>query len=171
MQKTTWLGLVATAMSLAASVALAQDPKVELGILTCNLAEARDAPASAAPSAEGQFRDILCSFKPKKGAEETYEGRVQGISLTADKKSAVLWVVKGVPGTPMNAGFLQQSYAADSAGPRDQTAPPLVGEANGNVILQSMAEKEEGSATSQEKSRPGGFVIVALELKLKSTSG
>ena len=37
MQKTIWLA--ATAMSLAANVALAQDPRVELGILTCNLAE------------------------------------------------------------------------------------------------------------------------------------
>ena len=169
MQKTTRLGLAATAMSLAASVSLAQDPKVDLGVLTCNLAEA--APASATPSAEGQFRDILCSFKPGKGVEETYEGRVQGISLTADKKSAALWVVKGLPGMPMNAGFLQQSYAAESAGPRDQTAPPLVGEPNSNLVLQSMSEKEEGSATTPEKPRPTGFVIMAVELKLKSTSG
>jgi len=171
MKKAIWSALVATALSLTSSVSLAQDPKVELGVLTCNLAEARDAPPSASPSAEGQFRDILCSFKPGKGVEETYEGRVQGISLTADKKSAALWVVKGLPGMPMNAGFLQQSYAADTAGPRDQTAPPLVGEPNSNLVLQSMSEKEEGSATIPEKPRPTGFVIMALELKLKSTSG
>ena len=95
---------------------------------------------------------------------------MQGISLTSDKKSAILWVVKGVPGMPMNAGILQQSYAADSAAPRYQTAPTLVGEPNANVVLKSMAEKQEGSATSPEKPRPAGFVIVALELKLKSTS-
>lgn len=78
MQKTIWLA--ATAMSLAANVALAQDPRVELGILTCNLAEARDAPASAAPSAEGQFRDILCSFKPSKGICSLRSPRVLGSS-------------------------------------------------------------------------------------------
>jgi len=171
MQKAIRAVLVATAFSLTSSVLFAQDPKVELGILTCNLSEARDAPASATPSAESQYRDIHCSFKPKKGAEETYEGRMQGINLSADKKSVILWVVKGLPGLPMNAGFLQQSYAADSAAPRDQTTPPLVGEPNSNVVLSSMEEKEEGSATSPDKPRPTGFVVLALELKLKSTSG
>ena len=157
--------LAAMAVCVASGVADAQDAKVEIGVLSCNLAEARDAPSSA------EFRDVLCSFKPKKGAEETYEGKVQGISLSVDKKTTVLWLVRGAPGMPVDIGFLQQSYAASRTAITDQMAPPLIGEPNSNVILYSMAEKEEGSASTPEKSRPTGFVIMALELKLKATSG
>ena len=162
--------LAAMAVCMASEVAEAQDAKAEIGVLSCNLAEPRDAPSSAGP-AEGQFRDVLCSFKPKKGVEETYEGKVQGISLSVDKKTTVLWLVRGAPGMPVDIGFLQQSYAVDRTALTDQAAPPLIGEPNSNLVLYSMAEKQEGSASTPEKSRPTGFVIMALELKLKATSG
>ena len=155
--------LAAMAVCMASGVAEAQDAKVEIGVLSCNLAEPRDAPS--------EFRDVLCSFKPKKGAEETYEGKVQGISLSVDKKTTVLWLVRGAPGMPVDIGFLQQSYAVDRTAITDQLAPPLIGEPNSNVVLYSMAEKQEGSASTPDKSRPTGFVIMALELKLKATSG
>lgn len=57
---------------------------VEIGVLTCSLAEAGDAPASGAPSQE-RTRDALCAFKAKTGEEETYAGSVQGVSIPADR--------------------------------------------------------------------------------------
>jgi hypothetical protein len=34
-----------------------------------------------------------------------------------------------------------------------------------------MSDKQEGSASAPQKASPTGFVIIGVELKLKSTSG
>ena len=59
-----WL---AVAAAVAWSAAIAQTADVEIGVLTCTLAQPGDAPASDTPAVRGQMRDVLCSFQPKKG--------------------------------------------------------------------------------------------------------
>ena len=49
--------------------------------------------------------------------------------------------------------------------------PPLIGQANSDIVMHSMADTSEGSASTTEKSAPTGFVILGVELKLKSASG
>jgi hypothetical protein len=112
----------------------------------------------------------VCTFKPKSGTEETYGGQLQGVSLSPDKTTTVIWIVKADTVMPSVPGLLQQSYALDSATPADQLGP-LVGETNSRIILQSMTDKREGSASAAQKPAPTGYVITGLELKLKSASG
>jgi len=143
--------------------------KVDIGVLTCTMAEGGDAPAANATAAASE-RDIVCAFQLKNGGEETYVGRVQGVSLSGDGRAALLWTVTGVAATPTGPGLLQQSYAADPAAPRDQT-PALIGEVNSDIILQSMADTKEGNTSQSEKPPPTGFVVIGVELKLKATAG
>jgi uncharacterized protein DUF992 len=147
----------------------AQKADVEIGMLTCTLGQPGEVPTNEASSA-GQMRDAFCTFKPKSGADETYAAKVQGVSISADQKGALIWVVKSASGGAAEPGLLQQTYAIDPTKPADQN-PPMIGEANSDIVLHSMADNSEGSASTTEKPAPTGFVILSVELKLKSTSG
>ena len=81
------------------------------------------------------------------------------------EKVTLLWVVRATVGTKPAVGFLQQTYAADSATPAGQTAP-LIGEGKNEISLHPMADKEEGSASKEKPTTPR-FVVTAIELKLK----
>ena len=133
--------------------ALAQKGDVEIGVLTCSLEEPASAPATGGPATESRVRDVVCTFKPKNGSEETYVGTVQGVAISADKKSTLIWRVKADPDTSILPGVLQQSYAIDNATPADQLAP-MVGEDNSRIVLQSLADKQEGSASAAQKPAP-----------------
>ena len=150
-------------------LAVAQSANVEIGVLTCVLGEPADAPTGDAQTG-GQTRDALCNFKPKSGAEEEYIGKVQGVSMSADQKGALIWSVKSAPGAAVQPGVLQQTYANDASQSADQK-PPLIGQANPDIVLHSMADTSEGSASATEKPAPTGFMILGVELKLKSASG
>jgi hypothetical protein len=162
-----WL---AVAAAVAWSAAIAQTVDVEIGVLTCTLAQPGDAPASDTPAVRGQMRDVLCSFQPKRGAGETYVGRVQGVSLSPDAKATVMWLVKAPTGAGLDVGFLEQGYATDPKASAEQMAP-MIGEKDASIVLHSMSDKQEGSASAPQKASPTGFVIIGVELKLKSTSG
>jgi len=47
----------------------------------------------------------------------------------------------------------------------------MIGGANSGIVLQSMADKKEGSAGSRDKSPPLDITVLEVELKLKSTTG
>jgi uncharacterized protein DUF992 len=159
---------VVAVMTCWACLAAAEQAELEIGVVTCTLADIGGPSTNA--QAAGQMRDALCTFKPKGGAEETYTGKVQGVSISADQKGALIWLVKSASGAAIAPGLLQQTYATDPKTPADQK-PRLIGEANSDIALHSMADKSEGSASATEKPAPTGFVILSVELKLKSTSG
>lgn len=144
------------------------EPDLEIGVLTCNLQAQGGEPEAVAPSSEGQARSVLCVFKPRAGAEETYAGTIRGISLDGQSAAAVAWVVKAASNV-VTPGMLQQSFNADQAMPADQPVR-LVGEINPGVILRSLADKPEGAAGAKEKPRPRGFVVLGLQLKLKGAT-
>jgi hypothetical protein len=115
---------------------------------------------------------MVCSFKAAKdGPEETYAGIVKAIGVVGalPEKAALLWSVRAPMGTAATPGLLQQSYAADTGTPAGQTAP-LLGERKGDITLQTMADKQEGSAT-KDKPTPPLFVVAAIELVLKVSAG
>jgi hypothetical protein len=120
---------------------------------------------------EVQERDLLCVFKLRSGTEETYAGTLQVVSLAAVYKGTLLWLVK-IPSDPAAPapGLLQQTYAPDAKAPADQI-PALVGNANSDIVLQSMGDTNQGSVDAPEKSVAGDFAILGVELKLKSTAG
>ena len=148
--------------------ALAENANTEVGVLMCVLGEPGQAAAGETPSAEGT-REALCTFKATNGEEETYAGSAQGISISTNRRGTLIWVVRSVSGVA-EPGALQQIFVADAKAAADQKSP-LIGEKNSNVVLNSMADETEGSASAPEKATPTGFVILKLELTLKSASG
>ena len=160
----------ATLATLWSGSAAAEDANAGIGVLTCVLGEPATATPSSDTSTGGQARDALCNFKPKSGAEEEYVGVVQGMSLSSDQKGALIWLVKRASEAPARAGVLQQNYESDVSKSVDQR-PPLIGQTNTDIVLHSMADTKEGSASAADKPAPTGFIILGLELKLKSTSG
>jgi uncharacterized protein DUF992 len=162
------LGVIA--LWLWSGLALAQRSEIELGVLTCSLAEPAGTPTTVAPNSESQLRDALCTFKPTKGTEEVYAGTIQGVALSPDQRLTVIWRVKASATTSLVPGILQQRYAVDNATPADQLAP-MIGESNSDIVLQSLTDKQIGSASTAQKPLPSGYVIIGLQLMLKSAAG
>src|SRR5262245_41822559 len=147
-----------------------QKTAVEVGVLACSFSQSGQVETGRA-GVEVQVRDILCSFKLSSGAEETYTGKLLGVSLSAEHKGTLLWLVKTPSAaTPLAPGLLQQSYAADAKAPVDQI-PAMIGEANSDIVLESMVDQSEGGSGAPEKSPAGDLAIFGLELQLKSTAG
>jgi len=153
----------------ALQMASAQQGEITLGILTCDLEEPAKSSEAATSGAESRVRNAACTFKGKAGNEEEYTGQVQGVSLSPDARTTVIWVVKGDRARPPAAGLLEQSYAADPGSPADSAAP-MIGEPDSSLSLQSMSDKPAGSVSDPGKAPPKGYVITGLRLKLKSTS-
>lgn len=161
------LTIVAVATCCVGS-AIAEKAYVEIGALTCTLGGPGEALATSASFA-GQKRDALCTFRPRSGADETYAAKIQGVGISADQKKTLIWVVQNVFAKIGGAGMLEQSYAADPQKALEQEQP-MIGEVNPDIVLHSMTDEREGSASAPEKARPRGFLIRSLELTLKSTS-
>jgi len=144
---------------------------IEVGVLSCALAQAIDPQMSAQSGAASEARQILCTFTPASdGAEETYTGSLKSISAgrTLPEDMALLWMVRAPIGTKATPGLLEQTYAADLAAPPGHIAP-LVGERNNDITLHTMSEQKEGSASRHE--RPAlAFAITAIELKLRAST-
>jgi len=151
--------------------AAAADATGELGVLTCSLEAARDVRPADEANEAGQLRDALCSFKSKTGEEEIYTARLRSVGVASQSLVTIIWLVKGRAQTPLPAGFLQQSYAADPKPAPDSVAPAVIGEVNPNIGLHPMADRPAGSASTQTKPRAPEFVITSVELRLRSTSG
>jgi hypothetical protein len=81
---------------------------------------------------------------------------------------ALLWKVHALVGTRVSPGLLEQSYAGDPATPPGQAAP-LVGQRNNHITLHTVSEKEEGTA-SKEQRPTRRFIPKTIELKLKGAT-
>lgn len=158
-------------ISCAWHSAIAQPKQaVEIGILACGFSAPRLAEASGA-SIAAQVVDVLCSFRLRSGAEETYSGKLLMVSLSSDHNGTLLWLVKAPFAETMPApGLLQQSYVPD-AKPAAEQIPALIGEGKVEIVLQSMADNNERGTGAPGKSQAGDFAILGLELKLQSTAG
>jgi hypothetical protein len=115
------------------------------------------------------MRETLCTFRANNGEEETYSGNAQGVSISTDRRGTLIWTVRAASGVA-EPGALHQVFATDTKKPADQKSP-LIGERNSDVVLHSMQDETEGSASASERPAPTGFVILKLELTLKSASG
>lgn len=158
-----------TALALLSSPASAQEVRMEIGLLTCSLAESGEAQVEGELAPIGQGWDMLCSFRPSRsGPEETYTGTLQSVGeqqqLTA--RGVMMWVVKGAPAPESSPGLLQQTYSADVAGAAVQ-ASMMVGDADRSIVLHSLAEA--GAAPpSTPKARPSSMILT-IALKLRSS--
>jgi hypothetical protein len=171
------LGLVLLVLMARALVfsAAAEQSQLEIGVLTCSLAEGEDANNAGDVTSASEIRKMVCVFRPaNSGPEEVYRGGVQIISQDNDLLAgrAIIWIVKGTPTTMRSPGMLQQTYAVDaSAAPGH--APPLIGETNSSIILQAMADTPSLADTNKNRrprsaqprpSVPSTITLVALTL-------
>jgi hypothetical protein len=116
------------------------------------------------------MRELLCIYRPARyGPDEVYDGTLQGLGLDAEltENISMIWVVMGTGALARIPGVLEQVYAADaSASPR--FAPPLVGETNSLIVLQTLAD--EPARDNAGKKRQQIATVVVVVLKLKATS-
>ena len=136
----------------------------EIGVLSCSLSE----PSDAAAASGDRTREVLCTFQPKEGVEETYIGTAYGVSISADEEVTLIWVVRSPSEPTDKPGLLQQIFANDTSHQPEQK-PPLIG--SESLALHSLSDRPEGSVSSPDKPTPTGFVILRLELQLQSSIG
>jgi hypothetical protein len=145
----------------------ALNSEYKIGMLSCSLGEPSEAPAGEAVSRD-RTREVLCTFQPQEGVQETYTGTAYGVSVSANEEATFIWVVRGQSEPTDKPGQLEQTFANDSSRQPEQK-PPLIG--SESLALHSLSDKPEGSVSSQERSTPVGFVILRLELQLRSSIG
>jgi len=109
---------------------------------------------------------MLCVFRPSNGPEEVYAGTYQTIGQDQVQlhNQAMIWVVKASLATQGSSGLLQQLYAADRSAPSPHP-PPLIGETNSAIVLQTCQRALNGA----DKQSDTGATIVLVALKLLSS--
>jgi hypothetical protein len=150
--------------------ALAQQRRMEIGLLICGLTKSDEAQGEAGVAPLRQTRELLCAFRPANGGPaEIYTGTLQSVGLEKElsEKRTMIWIVKGPRQLMGSPGVLEQVYAADLAA-NPSHSPPLVGETNDWVALQTLAD-EQVPAAADKKPPMSVAMIVLIALTLKST--
>jgi hypothetical protein len=158
--------LTALIHALGMVSAPAQQRRMEIGLLTCGLTRGEEAQTGAV-APQRQTWELDCSFRPTNGGpEETYTGTLESIGLEKElsERRAMIWIVKGTRGTTGTTGELQQVYAADLAA-NPGHSPPLVGEANGSLVLETLADAQAAGPGDEKRITTAMIVLVNLILK------
>src|SRR5215472_16977573 len=159
-----WLP-VFTAIAVAFSSALAQEARVNIGLLICGLGEDAEA-ESGGDAMTRETNKMLCVFRPSNsGPEEVYAGAFQTIGRGQDlsQDRAMIWVVKASPATQRSTGLLQQLYSADRSAPPPHP-PPLIGETNSEIVLQTLTDPQPPNGADKHSDAEAIIVLVALKL-------
>ena len=161
-----WLSVIPV-VALAYSWASAHEARVDFGLLSCGLGErgAETKVEAGSDALAGEPRKMLCVFRPSNGGpEEVYAGAFQAIGQDREplQDRAMIWVVKASPVTQRSTGLLQQVYAADRSAPPPHP-PPLIGETNNAIVLQTLADAQTDKQTDART------IIVLVTLKLLSS--
>lgn len=129
----TVLAAAATLGALTfAAQAHAADGGVKVGVLTCNV-------SSGWGLVFGSSRDLNCTFAPKPGVSENYEGKINkyGVDIGFQKGGVMVWTVLA-PTADIASGSLAGSYGGVSAGASagvGGSANALVGGSNKTIQL------------------------------------
>lgn len=127
----------ALTISLGAGVALAAEPGIQLGVLTCQMTD--------------QTNLILytnqkfdCTYESASGQTETYEGQIDkvGADLSVKEGFHIVWLVKAPTSDYDAPGALKGNYAgiaADAAVIHGGGAKLLVGGGENHLTLQPAA--------------------------------
>jgi len=164
-----WAALIALIFAQGMVPALAQQRRMEIGLLICGLTKSEEtqsgveAVARERQTGELDVRSDLQAGRP----EEAYTGWADSVGMEKElpEKRAMIWVVKRTGGTIGSTGQLQQVYAADLAANPGQS-PPLIGEANGSLVLETLADAR--AAVPNDEKRISTAMIVLVNLILKS---
>ena len=160
-------GLTALVLAQGMISASAQQARMDIGLLSCGLTKSDEAQREAGVAPVRQTRVLLCAFRPSNGGpEEVYTGTLQSVGLEKElsEKRTMIWIVKG-PREPMGSpGLLQQDYAADLA-VNPSHSPPLIGETNVWVALQTLADEQAPAAANKKPMSVAMVVLITLTLK------
>jgi hypothetical protein len=160
-----WLPVI-VAIAVAFSSALAQEARVDIGLLICGLGEGAEAESGGGDAMTRETSKMLCVFRPSNnGPEEVYAGAFQTIGQGPDPSQgrAMIWVVKASLATQQSTGLLQQLYSADRSAPPPHP-PPLVGETNSEIVLQTLDDPQALNGADKRSDAPVTIVLVALKL-------
>lgn len=150
--------------------ASAQQARTEMGLLTCGITRSEQTRSGAEVVAPlRRTWDLQCAFRPANGGpEETYTGTLQSVGAQKElsEKRVLIWIVKGGRGAKASPGLLQQVYAADVAA-NPAHSPPLTGEADTSLVLETLADEHEATP-SHSKRQITSAMIVLVNLILKS---
>ena len=151
-----WLPVI-SALALAYSSTSAQEARVDIGLLICGLGERAEAESGGSA--------VICVFRPSNnGPVEVYVGAFQTLgSQELSHDRAMIWVVKASPATQRSTGLLQQLYSADRSAPPPHP-PPLVGETNGEIVLQTLTDPQPPNGADKHSDAEAIIVLVALKL-------
>lgn len=152
-----------TALALAAAFAApaaAQQPRTNIGTLTCTLSSTGEKQATP-PSEE---RAMRCGFKPMhSGAEMTYSGIIRKVGDGGDlyAKLVLIWVVEAPLDVKIEPGLLAQTYVGrpTMGAAKGAAGTGLVGERNAEIIMKP--ETAVGAPAP-------GPVVTVMELKIAS---
>jgi hypothetical protein len=143
---------------------------MEIGLLTCGLTKGDEAEGEGGVAPLRQTRELLCAFRPANGGPaEIYTGTLQSVGLEKEssEKRTMIWIVKGPRQSMGSPGVLQQVYAADLAA-NPSHSPPLIGETNDWLALQTLAD-EQAPPAADKKPPMSVAMVVLITLTLKST--
>ena len=160
------VSLALIVLALAPAASSAEQPRLELGVLTCSFAESEEANKASEVTSGAGIRRMECVFRPaNSGPVEVYGGAVQIIGQDHDFPGgrAIIWIVKGAETGDRSPGMLQQAYAADASAAPDH-APPVIGETNSSIILQAMADAPPLADRDKPATVPSTIVLIALTL-------
>jgi Protein of unknown function (DUF992) len=156
---------IASLMLLALSgTAFAQVP-INIGVLTCTLAETGEQDTTP-PS---QTRDMICRFKPSgSGPEEQYAGEIRKVGTRGalSGTAVLIWVVVGPADSKLGPGHLAQSYIGTQAPNAGGTQAPvvLVGKENENFALRPLND----TSATRDETTPAAAGVTVVVLKVKS---
>lgn|GEM_PF-2045694 len=146
----------------------AQPRRSEIGLLTCGLIKSEGTQGGTEAVAPArQTWDLDCSFRPTNGGpEETYTGTLESVGPEKEpsERRTMIWIVKRAGETTGPTGQLQQVYAADLAA-NPGHSPPLIGEANGSLVLETLADAGVAIAIDEKRITTAMIVLVNLILK------
>jgi len=139
--------VVLSIASAIATSAVAEEPRTNLGVLTCTLAESSGQKAG----------NMMCGFKGSSSrAEEKYVGRVVGLSQPAVGRQVLVWAVVGPSDAKLPGALAQRYVRAKAAG----EPPSWVGDTTKTIVLQF----------ESHNSAEMGSGIAEVELHLTGTS-
>jgi hypothetical protein len=158
--------LVLATLGHAPAVSSAPQSAVDIGLLTCTIAERDEADTARSATSDREIRKMVCTFRPVRSSpEETYSGAFEivadGLQLSPDR--TMIWIVKGTPETKWSPGVLQQAYVADPAAAHGH-APLLIGESNTSIALLELADTPPLTAREKQPASRGRVVVLALSL-------
>ena len=163
----TWrhLLITLTILTVFPSGGRAWEASVELGLLTCSLAQSDPEPSTG--SLPGEAREVVCHFRAGTDApDETYQGTLQFVGQVKafSDKRPVMMVAKVPLSTKMVPGMLEQKYAL--GGQTAEKQGPLIGDAVSSIILHPVAEQSVDPSLALGDFRSG--LIIVLELRLRA---